>query len=560
MSSATRYDIGAGQRTITQTQDQIIANIRRLGMSERQQELNLLWARYRGQHYDTRRLDWDGRQNVDAIDHEVIATQGYLPDGFYDASGQMNPLPLKFRKPTAPYNLCRVIVDRFTGLLFSEKQHPQVRVQGDPNAELFVRAIAERARLWPTMMQARTMGGAMGTVAMGFQFIKGRPTLEIHDPRWLMPQFKNRLSHELLEVEKRYMYPIPVKDEKTGAWTDVWYWYRRIIDEEMDTIFQPAPVGNGAEPQWVPEQETKHSLGFVPVVWTQNLPVVDEIDGDPDCQGIMETVDTIDADVSQANRGALKNSDPTVVIVTDARLADVKKGSDNAIKLPPNSSANYMEITGSGIASAMDISKELRARALEVAQCVLEHPDTTAKTATEIERMYSSMMAKADQLKEQYTERCIKPILAMMIKAARATDGIRSVLEDGTVERASISLPKEAMEALERLGDGEIDIALQWGAYFQPGVDDILKAVDAAARAKAAGLLDKTHAANFVASYFHVEDVDAMLRQADKEQKDAIATGQDEFMGMMKGKGMGGGGGMGSQGTNITFANRKKDE
>ena len=538
MSSATRYESDGGRNVIAATQGKLIADIARLGMTLRQRELNHLWSYYRTAHYDSRKVGWDGKEHADPIDHEGIAQAGFIPPGFYDAQH----LPLKFRRPTAPYHLVKTIVDRFTGLLFSERRHPKIRCEADPKTEDFSRALAEASRVWQQMIQARAYGGATGTVAVGFQFVAGRPVVEVHDPRWLFPQFLDRSTLKLEAIEKRYMYPEEMQDPATGRWEQVWFWYRRIIDDNVDVLFDPALVEKDREPNWQVQREVRHGLGFCPVVWVQNLPVLDDPDGDPDCLGVYDMCDTIDTLLAQANRGVTANCDPTVVISSSAKLDEVAKGSNSAIKLP-DGDAKYMEISGAGPKAALELADSLRAKVLEVAQCVLEHPDTAQKTATEIERVYSSMLAKADVMREQYGERCVKPLLQMMIRAARKLGTARRA-EDGNIERSSLQLPPGKNGQPPQMGqtDGEA-LQLQWPSYFEPINQEILQSTQAAVAAKAAGLIDAEHASQFVAEYFRVEDVPTMLGNAKREQMrdqaelERMAMGSSQYFDRTAGEG-----------------------
>jgi hypothetical protein len=422
--------------------------------------------------------------------------------------------------------LVKVIVDRFTGLLFSERRHPQIRVIGDAETEGTAQALAEAARLWPAMIQARAYGGATGSVCIGFQFVEGRPVVEVHDPRWVTPKFKDRNSLDLIEMDKRYMYPVEERDPQTGAWAQVWYWYRRLVTDNTDVLWKPVLVGEGSEPNWddpeLVDAYVEHNFGFCPARWIQNLPCADDIDGVPDCCGIYDMNETIDALIAQANRGTLANGDPTVLIVSEDDLAEVAKGSDNAIKLTKGS-ASYMEINGGGLKAARELAQELRGMALEVAQCVLESTAGAARTATEIERAYSSMLSKADIMREQYGERGVKPLLEMMLKAARIVTQPRSV--NGKIERGMLIFP----DKIEKLEDGKVkrtprklgpggNVTLQWGGYFEPSLQDIQAAVQAASAAKAGGLVDAESASKLVSEHFRVEDVPAMIKRMAEEQ------------------------------------------
>ncbi len=111
--------------------------IARLGLTERQRRLNTLWAWYRAVNYDSRRIEWDGSMAVDELDREAIAA----------GSGSMYPdvapdLPIRFRRPTATYRLVRLVVNRFSGLLFSSRLHPVVSVPGRLRREKITHAHA----------------------------------------------------------------------------------------------------------------------------------------------------------------------------------------------------------------------------------------------------------------------------------------------------------------------------------------------------------------------------------------------------------------------------------
>ena len=538
------YDPYAGRQMVSALNQKVMQDVNkvaRLGMTPRQQHLNHLWAWYRCSVYEARRIDWDGKEAVSRLDAEAIATAGFIPPGFYDAGATF---PLKFRRPSAPYNLVKVIVDRFTGLLFTEHSHPSFRAAGDPQTEDFVKALADVSRLWQTAILARTIGGAIGSVAVGFQFVDGRPVIEVHDPRWCNPKFKDHVTLQLESLEIRYMKPEEVF--VGGQWEEVSYWHRRIITETEDIVFEPAPVGDGAEPAWKIQKHVVHAFGFCPVVWVQNLPTIEDIDGDSDCLGIYDLVEAVDALLAQSYRGVLANSDPTPVIVEDQDIGEIRKGSENAIKVTKGGNFFYAELRGDGAKAARELARELRDYALEVAQCVLDSSNTNETqnntTATEVEHRYSSMISKADKLREQYGQKCFLPLMQMMIDAVRKLSSPR-VDEDGqTIVREYVSLPPRVVvdaNGVHQLVDRQLGpsnhITLQWPPYFRPTLSDAEASVRAASSAVSAGLIDKEHALKFIASFFDVDDVSSLLQkltEQEKSQKEAIFK---EAMGALNG-------------------------
>lgn len=562
----------------------------RLGLNERQQELNALWGVYRNNQYAARKIGWDGKEATNRQDSDVISTQGFIPPGFMD-QGKVSAgsaLPLKFRRPSAPYALVKVIVDRFTGLLFSENRHPEIKVDGDPVTQDWLRALADATRVWQNMIQARTFGGAMGSVAVGFQFIEGKPVIEVHDPRWCTPAFTEHGSTVMRSLEKRYIYPKEERDPTTGRWETKLYWYRRTIDETSDVLYQPAPVDEGDEPQWVEAKRADHHFSFCPVIWVQNLPLQDSEDGDPDCApAVYDNVEAIDALIAQANRGIIANCDPTIVITSKAEMAgSISVGSDNAIRVPEGD-AKFLELQASGPKAAMELAGQLREHVLEMTSCVLEHPDVAGKTATEVSRNYEAMFAKSDVLREQYGQKCVVPLFEMMWRAAnelakprlleqgqQPADAIQEAVGqqafapgqpagapdvhpqdpggsgapgqepmDGSMNanpaivRGTVLLPSRyergeggvQIEVKRELGTGGT-ISLKWPGYLQMGPQDLQLAVTAAAAALSGGLVDDETAITYVAPFFKAEDVAGLVEKV----RNNAAQAQADLMSQMQ--------------------------
>jgi hypothetical protein len=533
LSSGTQQEMGAGRHLSQSLAGEVMQRTARLGMTPRQQALQALWSRYRCRQYDGRKIAWDGRENASGLEAEQIATQGFLPPGFVDAGAGF---PIRFRKPSAVYNLFRVIVNRFTSLLFSETKHPQIRVASDPKCEAYLRAVADAAHLWAAAITARTYGGATGTAVASFSFIGGVPEVEVHDPRWVFPRFKDRFSQDVSAIEIRFMYPIEVQNERRG-WDSVLYWYRRTIDQERDVTYVAERVTDD-EPDWRedPSATIAHGLGFAPVVWVQNLPMADDVDGEPDCEGVLELLDCIDQLLSQTHYGTVKNEDPTLLIVTSQGIqlpASLSRGSDNAIHIPDAAGkGSYLEIAAAGLEFGLKLALQFKDMVLEVAQCVLDGGDVAGKTATEVERRYASMLAKAGVLRTQYGDKLVKKLMQMMARAlAGLGEGRQVQQEDGSfrLARDGLRLPNYKGEtrdgiALAPPGLAEVEVDLQWPAYFDPSPVDVESLTRAASVAKTSQLIDQEHAVKFVAPLFRVENALAMIQKIQQERPPDLAT------------------------------------
>lgn len=497
-------------------------------LTARQLELNRLWTFYRCANYDNRRTAWDGSPVLDHLEMETIVTAGFTPAGYFDAGG--STLPLRFRRPTAPGYLTKAIVSRFNGLLFGAKRHPNVVVADDPKTDDWITGFCEVTRLWSKMLLARTYGGAMGSVGVGFVFKNGVPRVQVHDPRWCNPTFEDREEFVLRRFEKRYQY----RDQivlPSGDTEERWFWYRRVIDKEKDVVWPRVPVEDvgqqdqHGEPKWSRYEKlvTHHGFGFVPVVWIQNNEVQEDIDGDPDCHGAYDMIEEIDMLVSQSNRGIVANCDPTLHISTDDEVPDnLRKGSDNSIKTSAGGQVSYLEINGTGPKAAMEQADALETRVLRLCRCVLEDNfGGPARTEKEVDQNYSNMLEQADMLREQYGERGVKRLLSMVLSAARKLAKPRSVQrEDGTSEitRAIVRLPPNKTTGEPReLGEGQ-NLELDWPDWYEPSLDQVNTAVSAAGQAMNFGLVDREHAVRFVAEYFSIENVQELVEALEAKE------------------------------------------
>lgn len=533
MSSKTKVDMNSVRGVVQGLGDEMGSSGPTMELTERQKTLDMLYRYFRCSNYDGRKTDWDGTAaSTNKIEHDYVATSGNVPNGFYDA-GQTNDIPIKFRKPSAPFYLARVIVKRFTSLLFSQRRHPRPNCD-DPVTEDWLVGFAEATRLWAQMSIARNYGGAMGSVGLGFKIIDSKPLVEVHDPRWCHVKFSDREELVVSEFEKRYQFPEEVYDPITGDRIQMWFWYRRVINDATDTVWPKVAVQDDEEPIWenFQSEEVTHNFGFCPIVWVQNMPVADAVDGDPDCLGIFDTIEKVDHLWSQAARGTIANCDPTLRIASDAEFPSIQKGSGKALQVEKGGEIGYLELDGTASEAATKLAEKLEDRAALVARCELRtNFDGPAKTEEEVEKNYSNMIEQADELREQYGERGVKRLMEMVLRAARGVDRTYidwdSNPEVPTLTRSKIKLPKKRVQDdlgkvtwVEReLGNGE-QIELTWPAYFTPSMESIMAAVTAAGSAKQYSMIAPETATKFIAEHFQIEDVKGEVEKAKTAQQE----------------------------------------
>ena len=533
MASATPNRPGEGGALVTQNR---LPELNEPGspgeLSPRQKLLKFYWSYYSCQNYDGYAQSAYGHKAMGPVEREQVVRGDAIPPGYYGA-GQ-GPASTKaavdMLKPVAGYYLGRVIVNRFTSLIFSKKRHPKIGCD-DEKTEDWLKGWTDASKLWSRMVKARNYAGAMGSVAISFKFIEGLPRLEVHDPKWAMPTDYNRETREVGKFEIRYKYVLEVRNRK-GELEPTLFWYRRIIDAQFDIVWPKVAVSD-QEPEWENEKnsQVEHGFGFCPVVWIQNKEVDDDIDGIPDCYGVYDKIEAIDVLDSRAHCATIANTDPTPVVSSDLDFDEIVMGSKQAIQVEKGGSVAFAEIRGTAIEAATKLADRFEDQALTVARCQLDKDKGgSPKTATEVEHEYSSMIEEADILRSQYGNG-LEMLIKLVLKAARyLAEPHDEPQSDGTVKRVSytITLPKKVTKNADtgavtysdrELGDGE-QIYLRWPDYFEPTQTDVQALVTAAGQAlKVFGLIDQETATRYIATPFQIENPTAMIKKIKDEIK-----------------------------------------
>lgn len=419
-------------------------------------------------------------------------------------------VPLDQRRPSNPYRLARVVVQEFTGLVFGHDRWPVIR-DVDPETQDFADSLVKASHLRSVMLRARNLGGSVGTVGLSWAFIEGKPRVRVHNGKNLhVHKWRDRDALIPDHVMELYQTPRDEWDPEKRTIVRRWYWFRRDWTPVADVRFHEVEVTKN-EPIWRIDEEATivHGDGFTHFVWVQNLPDEDEtsIDGQPDYAELYEQANELDTLNSVVSRGAKLNLDPTLVLKMDRALIDrfgVRKGSENALAVGESGDANYLELAGTSITAGVDLFKQQRGLALEVAQCVIPDPNTITAAGTSsvaLKVIYAPMLGKATMLRTQYGS-AIERLLEQMIASAKAiysiTETVIETDEQGNKVESEVSyglsLPpriirepifdedgrptgKETVKVEERTPGNGGDLDLEWDDFFAPTANDRLQAV-----------------------------------------------------------------------------------
>jgi len=529
--------------------------------SPRFRDLAIKESYYQCTQHDSKRYDFDGRILMGG--GGLQSTQPLLSSekaAFF--------VPLRLRRPSSPYRLPRVIVNAFTNLVFGEGRFPQFRVSGDLATQDFVNALSHATRLPMKMIRVRNLGGSVGTACMSWAYVDGYPRIDVHNAKYIyIHSWEDREELIVRHATEAYLSPKIEWVPEKKKFDNVYYWYRRDWTTKEDIVFKPLKFEQGVDPSpfWEPDldRSTTHNDGVCHFHWIQNLPT-DEPDGASDYEGLFENFDALDLILSVILRGATLNLDPTLVLRMDADLVNrigVKKGSDNALTVGKEGDAHYLELAGSSIEAGVKLFNEARARLLEVANCVIPDPDKVGAqgmSSVAQKMMFTPMIGKGDQLREQYGTAMERMLEDMCVVARMASQKTVIVYDPETMQpveaQPTINLPPrieqepvmdenenptgdfEQNEVERDPGEGE-EVDCEWGPWFPPTPDDIQKLVTTVTTAAGQGtsVLSQQTASELVSQAFNRDPADEWGKMQ-KAQADAQSKQAQMFDGDVGGK------------------------
>lgn len=527
--------------------------------SERYRMLDRKATYYTCTQHDFKKHDFDGRAMPEGNPLLGQPNLASVQSDWY--------VPLRMRRPSAPYRLARVIVDSFTNLVFGYQRWPTIRVPGDSDAEEFVRALVDESGLRTLMIRARTIGGSTGSVGLSWRFFNGKPIVQAHQPRSIYihewEDIDRLIPAHVIEI---YKFSRNEWDPQKQKFVINWYWFRRDWTPKADIAYKEVRFDQATDPDWQIDEEKSHihGDGFCHFVWIQNLPTEnpENIDGNADYEGLYENFDSLDLLHSTLVRGTTLNLDPTLVLKLDPDIMQrtgMRKGSDNALVVGETGDAHYMELQGSSVQVGTQLFTKMRESTLEVAQCVVPDPNQIGAAGTSsvaLKVVYAPMLGKADILREQY-ERGIADLLTQMLNSARNMDANPTIEEQENGEmieqRYVLDLPPrlERKDVLDEAGEptGEKEdtfveqtpgrssrITFDWGDYFLPTAQDQQQTATTLSQLVGGGLLSQESGADLASRVVRI-DPRAEWDRIQREQKEKQSQQSSMFGGMPGGDG-----------------------
>jgi hypothetical protein len=423
-----------------------------------------------------------------------------LPYHFHQERGEAGEyIPLRQRRPSVRYPLCRIVVEDSVSLLFSEGHFPTID-SANREVRLAFANIVKETRLNLTMTQA-AMKGATGSVALLLRVLKGRIFVDVLDTMYLRPTWDPSAPDTLSRVDERYKvsgydllrngYEI---DEPDGQ-----YWFARCWDNESETWFEPELVGKSLPMIIDTTRSVSHKLGAVPIVWIRNLPgsptTGDTADGACTFAAATHTQVEIDYQLSQVGRGLKYSSDPTLLL-KDPSLPDGEliRGAGNALIVSEKGDARLLEIGGTASAAVIEYVRTLRELALESIHGNRASPEriTAAQSGRALELLNQGLIWLADNLRTSYGEAGLLQLARLIVRAS---------------QMYSLVVLGEPLEPL----DPSAPLSLKWPRWYPTTADDRQKDVQSLTSLVTAGCISRATALKAIAACYDIEYVEDEL-------------------------------------------------
>jgi hypothetical protein len=429
-----------------------------------------------------------------------------LPYDFHsERSSAGEYIPLRKRRPSVRYPLCRIVVEDSVSLLFSEGHFPTVDCP-DPDTQGSLASVIRDSRLNLVMTEAATRG-SVGSVAILMRVLNGRVFFQVMDSIYLTPIWDPKEPDTLLTITERYKVSGTQLTNNGYELSDMSadYWFQRSWDSDAETWYIPSAASDGFPLEVDNLRTVRHGLGFVPIVWIRNLPgyssTGDQNDGACTFRAAVETQIEIDYQLSQAGRGLKYSSDPTLLLKDPSGPdIDIIKGAGNALVVGEKGDARLLEISGTAAAAVIDYVRTLRELALESIHGNRASPDrlTVAQSGRALELMNQGLLWLADNLRITYGEVALLSLARMIVRASSCY----------TLRTAQGDVPTM---------DPTTMLSLKWPRWYPTSAADRQLDATTLSTLMNSGLISRATAVRAIADTYDIDNVAAELAQCTAE-------------------------------------------
>lgn len=419
----------------------------------------------------------------------------------------------------------------------------------------------------------------------------GLPAIIAFPAKWCTPTLNT--SGKCTRLVITYPYIVEERDPLDyKRWIEVCYVYRRVIDDQSDTVYLPA-LGreDGHEPNWQPDltQTVVHGLGFCPVHWyafDRSTDHAGHIDGHAVHKYLTDEVDALNFSLSQRHRAALYTGDPQIYETGVGGMTQPapggrparsmmaigagtpgqspigtwnvggsqgstsrKKGPGVVWRYPePESKVGMLALPAGALDGITLNSDDIRKKIVEALGVVIVDPNNAktfgALSGKAMAFMFARMIARADAIRMEAGNNLFLPVIDMLLRLCHAVGksnprglripGIRKVLPilakfEQAEEYNTPALDGTITKAQRAAWFGP-RLELEWGAYFQASAEEENFLISMCVAAYSAGLMPLDVIVEKLRSVFSFGSAEELIAKIEEEK----ARKQQEAVEQMK--------------------------
>ena len=502
---------------------------------------------------------------LDNLEAYVETRQYKGRTGFWEAAK-----PLWERAPLIADPIVATAIDSNCDLMLGTGEFPPVTVDADDDEDSddqlnekgrerlgqFLKCVVKESKLHAVCREVLSAAQGCKTGVAIFGVRGNKLSVTTTKAKWCEPEFDEDGAVTKLEI--RYVFFDYTRTHR-GVYKVTAKIYRRVIDGESDTTYNPAvALTDGTEPtSWSVKERLEHGLGFCPVIWyplLKSVGMVNDIDGQAIHARALDEIEARDFSLSMRHRLALHSepqpyetgvgpgSSPTetgraehvpasreggvmaggmqaresYIYGADGKLAR-KRGPTYVWQYSnQESKVGYLAPSPGAHEPLQADAADLKMRLAESLAVVFLDPDDF-RSASEMsgkaqEQLRRRQYARCDRMRDDLWDAFIEPALSMLTRIA--------LMRAETLKTKNI---KGAAKLLANFDDYLPALSIKWPAYSPTdAIDDQLN-VNTAIAAKDAGLITELSATRKVARVFGIDSPETELELAKGESDERAA-------------------------------------
>lgn len=437
----------------------------------------------------------------------------------YDTQGGY--IPLSKRRPSVTYNMCKLVVDDSTSLMFGKDHFPTINATNNIDQTNAIAELAKSINLRKLMLEA-SITGSVGSVALFVRVINDRFVIEIKGTQFLIPYFDPSNPTKLIRIVEKYK--VKGSELSSIGYTvdsnNSEYWFMRVWDDEREIFY--LPYRNDETPKEDEKRTIKHKLGLVPVIWGRNLPKAscsgfNEVDGNCTFKPAIPLQIECDYLLSQGGRGLKYSSDPLVLIKVDNEYTlsqnaisvsgdiggakKIIKSSSNSLVLGTTDDAKLLEINGRAAEAVIAHVRFLRELAMETLHGNRSNADkvSAAQSGHAMQQMNQPLIWLVDILRIYYGDDVLLPLIRMMAEISN---------------KNTVYINNQLMKPI----DPNLELTLKWPHWYPSTPQDRVSNANAIKILQDSQHLSRETAVKFVADDYAITDIEQEIKLIDEDQ------------------------------------------